>query len=264
MACGFDPIHHQFDRPAGAGVTLTFVATSGRTKRAGYDEITPAYRLLDIVHATALAHAQRRLQREFTILFDANTIHHFLRDSYDELRARASVRLYLPVLAERFARQRLHARAKVEGRVEHAVPVVLFLCTFNAGRSQMALGFFEHYARGRALGWSGGSEPSGALNPAAVAAMAEIGVDISHEFPKTWTDEIIRAADLIVTMGCGDLCPEVSGIRHEDWVVDDPAGLPVAEIRPIRDDIHRRVLALLAGLGLAVSLESRFGDSVRT
>ncbi|MBF6174907.1 arsenate reductase ArsC [Nocardia blacklockiae] len=215
--------------------------------------MTPAYRLLDIVHATALARAERRLHREFTILFDGNTIHRCLHDSYAEIAARAPVKLYLPLLAERFARQRLHARAKVEARVEHAVPVVLFLCTFNAGRSQLALGFFEHYARGRMLGWSGGCEPSGALNPASVAAMAEVGIDISHEFPKAWTDEIILAADVIVTMGCGDACPLLPGIRHEDWIVDDPAGLPVAQIRPIRDDIHRRVLTLLADLDLPVS-----------
>lgn len=237
----------------GAGVTLTDVSTLARTNRAGYAEITPAYRLLDIVHATALARAERRLQREFTILFDANTIHRFLHDSYAQIGARAAVRLYLPLLAERFARQQLHARAKVEGRIEHAKPVVLFLCTFNAGRSQMALGFFEHYAQGRALAWSGGSEPSGALNAAAVAAMAEVGIDISHEFPKTWTDEIILAADVIITMGCGDVCPLIPGVRHEDWVVDDPAGLPVAEVRPIRDDIGRRVMDLLASLDLAVA-----------
>lgn len=235
------------------GVTLSYVATSERTLRAGYAEITPAYRLLDIVHATALARAERRLQREFTILFDANTIHRFLHESYAQIGTRAPVKLYLPLLAERFARQQLHARAKVEGRVEHAMPVVLFLCTFNAGRSQMALGFFEHYARGRMLAWSGGSEPSGALNRAAVAAMAEVGIDISHEFPKTWTDEIIRAADVIVTMGCGDLCPQLPGVRHEEWIVDDPAGLPVAEVRPIRDELRRRVIDLLTGLGLTIA-----------
>ncbi|WP_051161239.1 three-helix bundle dimerization domain-containing protein [Nocardia transvalensis] len=214
--------------------------------------MTPAYRLLDVVHSTALARAERRLHREFTILFDANTIHRYLHDSYAQIGAQAPVKLYLPLLAERFARQQLHARAKVEARIEHAVPVVLFLCTFNAGRSQMALGFFEHYARGRMLAWSGGSEPSAALNAAAVAAMAELGIDISHEFPKSWTDEIIQAADVIVTMGCGDECPLLPGIRQEEWIVDDPAGLGVAEIRPIRDEIHRRVLELLGDLGLAV------------
>ncbi|WP_438804521.1 arsenate reductase ArsC [Nocardia alni] len=223
--------------------------TSARPHR-GYAEITPAYRLLDIVHSTALRWAERRLRSEFTILFDANTIHDFLYDSYEEIGSSAAVRLYLPLLAERFARERLHLRAKVEGRVEHAIPVVLFLCTYNAGRSQIALGFFEHYAQDRALGWSGGSEPSGGLNPAAVAAMAEREIDISHEFPKTWTDEIIGAADIIVTMGCGDVCPLAPGVRYEDWIVDDPAGLSVAEVRPIRDDIERRVRGLLTELDL--------------
>ncbi|WP_024802672.1 three-helix bundle dimerization domain-containing protein [Nocardia sp. BMG51109] len=225
------------------------MSTPERTKR-GYAEITPAYRLLDIVHATALARAERRLHREFTILFDANTIHRCLHESYTEIGARAPVKLYLPLLAERFARQQLHARAKVEGRIEHTIPVVLFLCTFNAGRSQMALGFCEHYAQGRTLAWSGGAEPSGALNSAAVAAMAEVGIDISHEFPKSWTDEIIQAADIIVTMGCGDMCPELPGIRYEEWNVDDPAGLSVAEVRPIRDDIARRVTDLLTRLDI--------------
>ncbi|MFF0488148.1 three-helix bundle dimerization domain-containing protein [Nocardia sp. NPDC004068] len=214
--------------------------------------MTPAYRLLDIVHGTALARAERRLHREFSILFDTKTIHHFLHDSYAEIGGQASVQLYLPLLAERYARQRLHARAKVEGRIEHAIPVVLFLCTFNAGRSQMALGYFEHYARGRALAWSGGSEPSAALNKAAVAAMAEVGIDIAHEFPKAWTAEILRAADVIITMGCGDVCPVVPTIRQEDWIVDDPAGLTVAEIRPIRDDIDRRVRRLLESLRIPV------------
>ncbi|MGY4098743.1 arsenate reductase/protein-tyrosine-phosphatase family protein [Nocardia sp. R16R-3T] len=215
--------------------------------------MTPHYRLLDIVHSTALARAERRLCREFTILFDANTIHRYLHNSYAQIGRQAPVKLYLPLLAERFARQQLHARAKVEGRIEHAVPVVLFLCSFNAGRSQMALGFFEHYAQGRALAWSGGSEPSAALNAAAVTAMAEVGIDISHEFPKSWTDEILLAADIIITMGCGDECPLVPGVRNEEWIVDDPAGLPLAEVRPIRDDLHRRVLDLLASLDLATT-----------
>lgn len=232
---------------------MNSVATPERTRAAGYAEITPAYRLLDSVHSTALGRAERRLCCEFTILFEANTIHEYLYDSYAEVGRQASVQLYVPLLAERFARQRLYARARVEGRIEHAIPVVLFLCTFNAGRSQMALGFFEHYARGRALAWSGGSEPSGGLNAAAVAAMAEVGIDISHEFPKSWTEEIIRAADVIVTMGCGDMCPVLPDIRYEDWIVDDPAGLSVAEVLPIRDEIGRRVRDLLARLDLPIA-----------
>ena len=127
-------------------------------------------------------------------------------------------------------------------------PGVLFLCTHNAGRSQMALGFFTHLAGGRAVAWSGGSEPAAAINPAAVAAMAERGIDISREHPKPWTDEIVRVADVVITMGCGDACPVFPGRRYEEWVLDDPAGMTLEQIRPIRDDIERRVRALLAEL----------------
>ena len=118
---------------------------------------------------------------------------------------------------------------------------MLFLCTHNAGRSQMALGFFQHYAGDAAVAWSGGSEPGDEVNPAAVAAMAERGIDISGEYPKPWTDEIVRAADVVITMGCGDACPVFPGKRYEEWVLTDPAGLDVAAVRPVRDDIERRV-----------------------
>ena len=124
-------------------------------------------------------------------------------------------------------------------------PVVLFLCTHNAGRSQMALGFFEHLAGDRAIAWSGGSDPADQINPAAIAAMAERGIDISAEYPKPWTDEVVRAADVVITMGCGDACPVFPGHRYLDWPVDDPAGLDLAALRPIRDDIERRVRDLL-------------------
>jgi protein-tyrosine-phosphatase len=132
-------------------------------------------------------------------------------------------------------------------------PVVLFLCVHNAGRSQMALGFFEHLARDRTVAWSGGSEPGIEVNRAAVAAMAERGIDISGEFPKPWTDEVVRAADVVITMGCGDACPIFPGKRYLDWTLDDPAGQTVEQIRPIRDEIERRVRALLDDLGVAVT-----------
>jgi protein-tyrosine-phosphatase len=115
----------------------------------------------------------------------------------------------------------------------------------------MALGFFEHLAVDRAVAWSGGSEPGVEVNPAAVAAMAEVGIDISREFPKPWTDEIVQAADVVVTMGCGDACPLFPGKRYEDWVLDDPAGMDVAAVRPVRDEIRRRVGALLESLGVS-------------
>jgi protein-tyrosine-phosphatase len=127
-------------------------------------------------------------------------------------------------------------------------PVVLFLCVHNAGRSQMALGWFNHLAGGRAVAWSGGSEPAAEINPAAVAVMREVGIDISQELPKPWTDDIVRAADVVVTMGCGDACPFYPGKRYEDWELDDPAGQPLHAVRPIRDQIATKVRALLASL----------------
>jgi protein-tyrosine-phosphatase len=140
--------------------------------------------------------------------------------------------------------------AKVEGLHDDGKPTVLFLCVHNAGRSQMAMGFFTALAGDRAVGWSGGSEPGIEVNPAAVAALAERGIDIAGEFPKPWTDETVRAADVVITMGCGDACPVFPGKRYEEWVLDDPAGWDVAGVRPIRDEIERRVRNLLAELEL--------------
>jgi arsenate reductase len=130
------------------------------------------------------------------------------------------------------------------------MPTVLFLCVHNAGRSQMALGWFNHLAGGRAVAWSGGSEPGAAVNPSAVLAMREVGIDITGEFPKPWTDEMVRAADVVVSMGCGDACPLYPGKRYEDWQLEDPAGRDVEAVRPIRDEIERRVRELLADLGV--------------
>lgn len=133
---------------------------------------------------------------------------------------------------------------------DDARPAVLFLCIHNAGRSQMALGWFRHLAGDRAISWSGGSEPAATVNPIAIAAMAEVGIDITTELPKPWTDEIVRAADVVVTMGCGDACPFYPGKRYEDWELEDPAGRGIEVVRPIRDEIERRVRALLTDLGV--------------
>ena len=129
-------------------------------------------------------------------------------------------------------------------------PTVLFLCVHNAGRSQMALGWLNHLAGPRATAWSGGSEPADEINPSAIAAMAEVGIDITAEYPKPWTDEVVRAADVVITMGCGDACPVFPGKRYEDWAIEDPAGQNVAAVRPIRDEIEARVRRLLASLGV--------------
>jgi arsenate reductase (thioredoxin) len=201
----------------------------------------------------ALLTASRNLAEEFAGVFGRETIERFLHSSYDQFASRATVPTFLPLLAERFARQRLQALARVEDKAHDGKPIVLFLCVHNAGRSQMALGFFRHLAGDDAVAWSGGSEPASEVNPAAVAAMAERGIDISHEFPKPWTNEVVQAADVVVTMGCGDACPVFPGKRYEDWVLDDPAGLGVEAVRPIRDEIERRVRRLLAELDVPVS-----------
>ena len=202
----------------------------------------------------ALKTAATRLHREFEGTFNTETIERFLHSSYDEFAGKATMLNFLPLLAERFAKQRLQAMAKIEGRGADGTPVVLFLCVHNAGRSQMALGFFNHHAGDRAVAWSGGSEPGDQVNGAAVAAMAERGIDIAQEYPKPWTDEIVQAADVVVTMGCGDACPYFPGKRYEDWELEDPAGRDVADVRPIRDEIERRVLVLLDELGVSAKL----------
>ena len=128
------------------------------------------------------------------------------------------------------------------------VPSVLFLCVHNAGRSQMAAGWLRHLAGDRVEVYSGGSEPASEINPAAIAAMAEVGIDIRNEFPKRWTDEVVRAADVVVTMGCGDACPYIPGTRYVDWELPDPKGQPAGAVRSTRDEIGRRIDALLAEL----------------
>ena len=208
---------------------------------------------LSIDQRLAMKTAATQLLQDFDGVFGVETIERFLHSSYDQFAGRAKVPNFLPLLAERFARQRLRALAKVEGKSSDGKPTVLFLCTHNAGRSQMALGFFTHLAQDAAVAWSGGSEPGNEINAAAIAAMAERGIDISGEYPKPWTDEIVQAADVIVTMGCGDACPIFPGRRYEDWVLEDPHGQGLEVVRPIRDEIERRVRALLVELEVPVN-----------
>jgi protein-tyrosine-phosphatase len=211
---------------------------------------TPTWATLRPDETVALRAAALRLADDFSGVYGTETIDRFLHSSFDQFAGRATVTKFLPLMAERFARQRLRALAKIEGLHDDGKPTVLFLCVHNAGRSQMAMGFFAHLAGDAAVAWSGGSEPGTAVNPAAVAAMRERGIDISGEFPKPWTDETVRAADVVITMGCGDACPIFPGKRSEEWVLDDPAGQDLAAVRPIRDDVERRVRALLDDLGV--------------
>jgi len=205
---------------------------------------------LSIDQTQALKTAAMRLEEHFDGIFGRETIEHFLASSYDQFARNAKFATYLPLLAERFAKQRLHAFSRVEKFVNDGKPVVLFLCVHNAGKSQMALGFFKKLAGARAIAWSGGSEPGNSLNQYSVEAMTEVGIDITGEFPKPWTEETLRAADVIVTMGCGDACPVYPGKRYLDWEFDAAPGTSIENVRPVRDDIERRVRGLLAELGI--------------
>src|SRR5205085_2808921 len=147
---------------------------------------------------------------------------------------------------ERPGRHGRHGRE----RTSMTAPTVLFLCIHNAGRSQMALGWFDTLAGGAAAADSGESEPASAVNPVAVEAMAEVGIDIANARPQRWNDAMFEAADVVVTMGCGDTCPFVPGTRYEDWPVDDPAGQSIERVRAIRDDIEDRVRGQLRELGV--------------
>lgn len=207
----------------------------------------------DVAMHNQLATTANILSREFTGIFSPEVIARFLDESLDQLLERAQYTQFVPVLAERFARERLRALAKIEGTIVTDNPTVIFLCVHNAGRSQMAMGWMQHLAGDRIDVMSGGSAPGDRVNPSAVQAMDEVGIDISTGYPKPWTDETIGAADVIVTMGCGDACPVLPGKRYLDWELDDPAGKDVAQVRPVRDDIEQRVRGLMAELGVEPS-----------
>ncbi|HET6713013.1 MAG TPA: arsenate reductase ArsC [Actinomycetota bacterium] len=190
-----------------------------------------------------------RLRTDFAGVFGGETIQRFMAESWESLQG-AKVAAFVPLFVERFTRQRLRALARVEGKSRDTRPMVVFLCVQNAGRSQMAAGWLQHLAGDQVEVFSGGSDPASEVNPAAIEAMAEVGIDISSEFPKPWTDEVVQAANVVVTMGCGDSCPIFPGTRSMDWEVGDPAGLPLEQVRPIRDEIGDRVRGIMAELGI--------------
>ena len=180
-------------------------------------------------------------------MFAEGTIAGYIGESVD-LLGDSSINVFVPVLAHRFARERLKALAQAEGTVVKEQPEVLFVCVHNAGRSQMAAGLVKLRSQGRIHVRSAGSSPADEINPAVVEAMTEIGVDMHEEFPKPLTDEVVKAADVVVTMGCGDACPIYPGKRYEDWVLDDPAGQDIDSVRVIRAELDGRVRALVAEL----------------
>jgi len=191
--------------------------------------------------------AADRLAEEFAGVFSQETIERYLGESTD-LLGETKINVFVPVLAHRFARERLKALAKTEGIMNVNEPEVLFVCVENAGRSQMAAGLVKLRSQGRIHVRSAGSAPAKEINPAVVEAMRELDVDLGEEFPKPLTDEVVRAADVVITMGCGDACPIFPGKRYEDWEVDDPAGQDLETVRQIRDEIDGRVLTLVGEL----------------
>ena len=205
--------------------------------RAQLDTVTRAH----VVRATA------SLVEEFRGTFSPETIERFVHESLADLTA-ARLADFVPVLAHRFARERLRAFGQAEGMIVKDVPEVLFVCVQNAGRSQMAAALLRHRASGRVNVRSAGSNPAGSIHGNVIAALAEIGVDVGDAFPKPLTDEVVRAADAVITMGCGDACPVYPGKRYLDWDVADPAGRSLEEVRRIRDDVDERVQQLLAEL----------------
>jgi protein-tyrosine-phosphatase len=209
--------------------------------------------MLDPVTRSHVEKAAEALQDEFAGTFSRETIARFLAESLDLLGG-SKITVFVPVLAHRFARERLRAIAQAEGIVAKVQPEVLFVCVHNAGRSQMAAGLVALRSEGKVSVRSAGSDPAEEVNPLVTLTMAELGVDLSEAFPKPLTDEVVRAADVVVTMGCGDACPIYPGKRYEDWVVADPAeATSLEQVRAIRDDIDGRVQRLLADLGITTA-----------
>jgi protein-tyrosine-phosphatase len=196
-----------------------------------------------------LQRAAERLAHQFAGLVNEETAERILFESYADLARTATVTTHLSTLAERFARDRLTALAQSKGMIAKPVPEILFLCVHNAGRSQMAAALARHLSGGRVHVRSAGSQPSGrGILPSVVTVLAEIGIEVDEEFPKPLTDDVVRAADAVVTMGCGDVCPVYPGKRYLDWALDDPSELDLDGVRRVRDDISVRVEGLLGEL----------------
>ena len=188
------------------------------------------------------------LVRDYDDRFSREEVEAVYRDSYDRLAATARIIGFLPVLAGRFACERLDARALAEGKRARRAPGVLFVCVHNAGRSQMAAAFLRRYAGPAVHVYTAGSDPAEAIHPEVTAAMTEIGLSLQQEFPKPLTHDVLSAADVVVTLGCGDECPVVPGRRYEDWPVADPAGATAPQVAAIRADLDARVRDLVASL----------------
>ena len=190
------------------------------------------------------------LSLKFSGIFGLETVERYVLESYTSLLRGSTVRAHVAARTVRFATDRLTALAQAKGAIAREVPEVLFVCEQNAGRSQMAAVLTAHLSGGRVHVRSAGSLPSGEIHATVIEAMRELGLDLGEEFPKPLTDDVVQAADVVVTMGCGDACPVYPGKRYQDWELTDPAGQTLEVVRGIRDDIRAHVVVLLESVGV--------------
>lgn len=188
------------------------------------------------------------LARKFDGVFSPEMVDRYVFESYTALARTAKIKTYLASITKHFAEDRLNALAHARGSRPSGKPEVLFVCVQNAGRSQMAAGLLRHYGGDRINVRSAGSMPAEHLNAHVIDSMTALGIDLGAEFPKPLTDDVVRAADVVITMGCGDTCPIYPGKRYEDWQVEDPADLDPAGVTRVRNDLDERIRRLAAGL----------------
>ena len=197
-----------------------------------------------------LARVADRLDDSFTGVFSKETIQRYVSESYELLAKNATVTVHLPSLTERFAKDRLRALAQHEAKIDKEMPSILFVCVHNAGRSQMAAALATKLSSGRVEVRSAGSAPSESIPSNVHSAMQEIGLSLEEAFPKPLTDEVVRASDVVITMGCGDACPIYPGKRYEDWTLDDPSELDLHGVKLVRDEISERISKLLSEMDI--------------
>jgi arsenate reductase len=197
---------------------------------------------------TQLLTSANRLHSVFKKYLSLETVEKYLFESYQLLESSSAVKIYQISIAERFARDRLYALLKSDNLQPSDTVDILFVCVHNSGRSQMAAGFTAKLGGDKVTVRSAGSAPKESISNLVLEVMAEVGIDITQEFPKPLTEEVVRASDAVITMGCGDACPIYPGKRYEDWVLDDPFGKDLNAVREIRDQIKLKVEMLLNDL----------------
>lgn len=212
------------------------------------DKATPLGGLLHSEHV--LTRISEELASKFAGIFTAEMVERYVFESYTALARTARIKTYLPSITRHFAYERLSALAHLQGQRPSGRTEILFVCVQNAGRSQMAAALLKHHAGDKVSVRSAGSQPAEHLVPNVVAVMNDLGLSLEHEFPKPVTDDVVRAADVVITMGCGDACPIYAGKTYEDWKIDDPEGRPLAEVLAIRGQLEERVKDLMVRLSL--------------